>query len=67
MYGNKQGLLIGPQAKECVVEDCDLYDNESCGIFVTNCASDVIIKGNRVNDNDELGISVTQNSNVSIL
>ena len=67
MYGNKQGLLIGPQAKECVVEDCDLYDNESCGIFVTNCASDVIIKGNRVYDNDELGISVTQNSNVSIL
>jgi parallel beta-helix repeat protein len=66
MYGNKQGLLIGPQAKECVVEDCDLYDNESCGIFVTNCASDVIIKGNRVYDNDELGISVTQNSNVSI-
>jgi hypothetical protein len=36
MYGNKrQGLLIGPKAKECVVEDCELYDNELSGILVS--------------------------------
>jgi parallel beta-helix repeat protein len=67
MYGNLQGLLIGPQAKECVVEDCEVYDNEWGGIVVTNCASNVVIKGNRSYDNDSCGISVGHNSKVSIL
>ena len=67
VYGNKQGLLIGPQAKECVVEDCEIYDNEWGGIFVTTCASDIVIKGSRIYDNDESGISVILNSNVSIM
>ena len=67
VYGNKQGLLIGPQAKECVVEDCEIYDNEFGGIYVTNCASDIVIKGSRIYDNDECGISVIMNSNVSIM
>ena len=67
MYANKQGLLIGPQAKECNVEDCELYDNELGGIVVVNCSSGVEIKGNRLYDNDEPGITVRDNSNVSIL
>ena len=67
VYGNKQGLLIGPEAKKCVVEDCEIYDNEWGGIFVTNCASDIVIKGSRIYDNDESGISVIMNSNVSIM
>ena len=67
VYGNKQGLLIGPEAKKCVVEDCEVYDNEWGGIFVTNCASDIVIKGSRIYDNDESGISVIMNSNVSIM
>ena len=67
VYGNKQGLLIGPQAKKCVVEDCEIYDNEFGGIYVTNCASDIVIKGSRIYDNDESGISVIKNSNVSIM
>jgi parallel beta-helix repeat protein len=67
LYGNKQGLRIGEHAKECVVEDCELYDNMKNGIFVTNCASDVLLKGNRIYDNDECGIIVDENSNVSIL
>ncbi|CAB4033339.1 Hsp70-Hsp90 organizing 1 [Paramuricea clavata] len=67
MYSNINGFFISSQAKECVVEDCELYDNEKNGILVANCASDVIIKGNRIYDNDESGILVTMNSNVSIL
>jgi tetratricopeptide (TPR) repeat protein len=67
LYGNKQGLRIGEHAKECVVEDCELYDNMKNGIFVTNCASDVLLKGNRIYDNDKSGITVAENSNVSIL
>ena len=65
MYANKQGLLIGPQAKECVVEDCELYDNEWGGIVVSNCMSGVEIQGNRIYDNDEPGVQM-MNSNVSI-
>ncbi|CAB4036920.1 Stress-induced-phospho 1, partial [Paramuricea clavata] len=66
MYANKQGLLIGPQVKECVVENCELYDNEWGGIVVDNCISGVVIKGNRIFDNDEPGIQMMK-SNVSIL
>ena len=36
-------------------------------LFLYNCASDVIIKGNRIYDNDEPGISVIINSSVSIM
>ena len=67
MYANKQGLLIGPQAKECVVEDCELYDNEWGGIVVSRCASGIVIKGNRICDNDEPGVTVLDFSAVSIL
>ena len=67
MYGNSQGLLIGPHVKECFVKNCELYDNEWGGIVVTNCASDVVIKGNRSFDNSSNGISVRQCSKVSIL
>ena len=67
VYGNKKGLHIGPQAKECVVDGCDVYDNVRNGIFVTDCESDVIIKGNRIYDNDLHGVLVLANSNVSIL
>jgi parallel beta-helix repeat protein len=68
MYGNLQGLLIGPQVKECVVDDCEIYDNgEWGGIIVANCASDVAIKGNHIYDNDAPGISVMMNGKVSIL
>jgi tetratricopeptide (TPR) repeat protein len=65
MYGNKQGLLIGSQAKECVVEDCAFYDNGTCGITVTNCESNVVLIGSRIYDNDGSGITVV-NSKVSI-
>ena len=58
MYANKQGLLIGPKVKECVVDDCELYDNKWGGIVVANCTSSVTIKGNRIYDNDEPGITV---------
>ena len=67
MYGNSQGLLIGPHVRECSVEDCELYDNEWGGIVVTNCAADIVIKGNRSFDNTSNGISVIQSSKVSIL
>ena len=67
MYGNDQGLLVGPRAKKCVVEDCQLYDNKRGGIYVTNCASGVVIKGNRIWDNDEPGVTVMDALNVSIL
>ena len=67
MYANKQGLLIGPNTKECVVEDCELYDNESGGIVVCNSASGIVIKGNRIYDNDEPGVTVMSFSDVSIL
>jgi parallel beta-helix repeat protein len=67
MYGNLQGLLIGPNAKECVVEDCELYDNEWGGVYVTNSASGVVIKRNRIYDNDQPGVTVLGSSNVSIL
>ena len=66
VYGNKQGLLIGPRAMKCVVEDCEIYDNEWGGIYVINSTSDVVIKGNRIYDNDEPGVTVND-SNVSIL
>jgi parallel beta-helix repeat protein len=66
VYGNKQGLLIGSQAKECVVEDCALYDNGSCGIAVTNFASNVEICGSRIYDNDGPGIAVMNSKAVSI-
>ena len=67
MYANKQGLLIGLQAKECVVEDCELYDNEWGGIVVSVCASGIVIKGNCIYDNDEAGVTVLDFSDVSIL
>ncbi len=67
MYGNDQGLLIGPHAKECVVEDCELYDNVRGGIYVTNSTSGVVIKGCRIYDNDEPGVTVLHSSNVLIL
>ena len=67
MYGNNQGLLIGPRAKKCVVEDCELYDNKRGGIYVTNCASGIVIKGNRIRDSDEPGVTVMDALNVSIL
>ncbi len=67
MYGNEQGLLIGPHAKECVVEECELYDNLRGGIHVTDCASSVVIKENRIYDNDEPGVGVIDTSNISIL
>ncbi len=66
VYGNRQGLLIGPRARECIVEDCEVYDNEWGGIYTSNCASGIVITGNRIYDNDESGISVIANSNVSI-
>ena len=66
MYANMQGLLIGPQVKECVVKDCELYDNEWGGIVVHTCASGVTIRRNRIYDNDEPGVSVIQNSNAYI-
>ena len=65
MYGSLQGLLIGPQAEECIVEDCEIYDNKY-GITVTNCASKVVIKGNRMYDNDAPGIQLVH-SKASIL
>ena len=67
MYGNDQGLLIGPRAKKCVVEDCELYDNKRGGIYVTDCVPGVVIKGNRIWDNDEPGVTVMDSLNVSIL
>ena len=67
MYGNDQGLLIGPHAKECVVEDCELYDNVRGGIYVTESASGVVIKGCRIYDNDEPGVTVKDSSIISIL
>mgnify|MGYP002803943044 FL=1 len=67
MYGNVQGLLIGPRAKECVVEDCELYDNKWGGIYVTHCVSSIVISGNRICDNDEPGVTVNNASSVSIL
>ena len=67
MYGNDQGLLIGPYARECVIENCELYDNKRGGIYVRDCVSDVVIKDNRICDNDEPGVTVCNASNVSIL
>ncbi|XP_028405267.1 uncharacterized protein LOC114527777 [Dendronephthya gigantea] len=68
MYGNRrQGLVIGPWAKRCVVEDCDLYDNVLGGILAVDCESDIIMSRNRIYDNGEPGVSVIGKSNVSIL
>lgn len=67
MYANKQGLLIGPKVKECVVEGCEIYDNEWGGIVVTDCASSVTIRRNCIYENDEAGVAVMRKSNVSIL
>ena len=66
MYANKQGLLIGPQVKECIVENCELYDNEWGGIVITDCTYGVTIKKNRINDNDESGVALLLNSNALI-
>lgn len=68
MYGNKMhGLLVGPRAKKCVVEDCKLYDNEWNGIFVHDCDSDITINRNQIYDNDQSGVSVTTDSNVAVM
>ena len=68
LYGNKMhGLLIGPEAKECVVDDCKLYDNHWNGIFVFNCKSGITIKKNEIYDNDQSGVSANEVSNVFIM
>lgn len=68
LYGNTRlGLVIGPQAKECVVEGCMVYDNHSAGINVFKCESDIIIKGNQIYDNDQSGVAVSVSSNVFLL
>ena len=66
IYANKQGLLIGPKVKKCVVQDCEIYDNEFGGVVATDCASCVTIRGNCIYDN-ESGVVVMRKSNVSIL
>ena len=66
MYANKQGLAIGPKVKECIVENCELYDNEWGGIVVGGFTSSVTIKKNRINDNDESGVALLLNSNALI-
>ncbi|XP_028415754.1 uncharacterized protein LOC114539326 [Dendronephthya gigantea] len=67
LLANEQGLLIGPEAKKCVVEGSEIYDNKSHGVVVNNIASDITIKRNNIYDNEGLGIIVKESSNVSIL
>ena len=67
LYANLTGLHIGPEAKECVVEDCELYDNKRGGILVSKCVSSITIRRSRIYHNGEPGITVMKNSNVFIL
>ena len=66
MNANKQGLLIGREVKECVVEGCDIYDNEQGVVVATDCASIAVIRGSYIYDNDDAGVTVKK-SNVSLL
>jgi hypothetical protein len=36
-YNNRQGLLVGPKAKKCVLANSQINCNASEGIFVCHC------------------------------
>ena len=61
LYGNKQGLLIGPEAGMCSVLDCQVYDNVCEGIVLTE-STDVTLSGNHIFHNEHYGISLDNKS-----
>ena len=61
MYGNKQGLLVGPEASKCTLLDCRVYDNVCEGIVLTK-STHVTLRGNHIFHNEHYGISLEDKS-----
>jgi parallel beta-helix repeat protein len=65
-YNNRQGLLIGPQAKKCVLTDSQINCNTYDGITVYECENDrtdrIELRNNFVFHNDHFGIGVRNSS-----
>ncbi|CAB4013304.1 Small glutamine-rich tetratricopeptide repeat-containing alpha [Paramuricea clavata] len=54
----RHGLVIGPEALECVVINCDIHHNVETGIAVLNSTNVTLIRNNVFNNYDH-GIYVT--------
>jgi parallel beta-helix repeat protein len=64
-YNNRQGLLVGPKAKKCVLTNSQMNCNASEGIFVKECEhdnADIQLNNNYIFHNDNFGISVRDSS-----
>ena len=64
-YNNRQGLLVGPQAKMCVLTNSQINCNAHEGVFVCDCEHDdacIQLSNNFIFHNDNFGISVRDSS-----
>ncbi|XP_028405266.1 uncharacterized protein LOC114527776 [Dendronephthya gigantea] len=62
-YNNRQGVLVGPRAKQCVVVGSQLNCNVGEGIFITCCNdAEIRLSNNSIFHNDHFGISVWDSS-----
>ena len=64
-YNNKFGLLVGPEAKKCILTNSHISCNTGEGIFVRDCSHDhahIELSNNSIFHNDNFGISVRNSS-----
>ena len=64
-YNNRQGLLVGPRARQCVVTNSQIGCNTSEGIYVHDCGHNdthIELSNNSIFHNDHFGISVRDSS-----
>ena len=60
------GMLIGPDARECLINGNKIFENAREGILARHNKSKVIIQGNDIHHNRPFGISLDSNSQILI-
>lgn len=67
IFDNGQhGVVLGPKAGECDIDDNKIFENRSEGILVISNAKKIDIRNNDVHHNGPFGLSLDENSHLFI-